>query len=132
MSCVAFIVYEDCKTLLQLSVRTDGLCLLFCSEGRCPLRSTHRTPKCAFLCERGYIPLRSTCSKPHYHGWTSRTFASGLSWVPLLWHCRLQVLFATEIQMDSLQECHHPQPSERQVLKHLSWCIFTIYPSSGC
>ena len=52
---------------------------------------------------------------PHRHAQTLGTFASGLWKLPLLSLCHLPILRQAGIRMDSLQECHHPLPSEKLV-----------------
>ena len=92
---------------------TGGRYSLSFSQDQCPLVSDHKIPIFAFLYEIECTPLHNIYSTPHRHAQTSGTFASGLWKLPLLSLRHLPILRQAGIRMDSLQECHHPPPSEK-------------------
>jgi len=94
---------------------TGGRYSLFVSPNQYPSVSIHKIQRFAFLYERVCTPLHNIYSTPHRHAQTLRTSASGLWKLPLLSLHHLPILRQAGIRMDSLQECHHPPPSEKLV-----------------
>ena len=94
---------------------TGGRYSLSFSQNQYHLVSDHKIPICTFLYERVCTPLHNIYNTPHRHAQTLGTFTSGLCKLLLLRLRHLPILRRAGIRMDSLQECHHPPPSEKLV-----------------